>query len=151
LISAFFVHIFFIIIIFIMLLIYKYPISIYNFQVIYYFIAMSALLLGLSWITSSIIVFFKDLGQIIGILLQFGFWLTPIFWSYSIMPTKYQYLLKLNPLYYIIQGYRNSFIDHVWFWQNYNQTTNFWIITTSLFIIGVLIFKRLRPHFADVL
>jgi len=150
-ISALFVHVFFILIIFIMLLIYGYPLSIYNIQFFYYLVCTIILVLGLSWITSSFVIFLKDLGQIIGILIQFGFWLTPIFWSYTIMPVKYQYLLKLNPLYYIIQGYRDSFINHVWFWNYYNQTINFWIITSLVFIIGALLFRKLRPHFADVL
>lgn len=150
-ISALFVHVFFILIIFIMMSIYGYPMSIYNIQVVYYLVCTIILVLGLSWLTSSLVIFLKDLGQIIGIMIQFGFWLTPIFWSYTIMPTKYQHLLKLNPLYYIVQGYRDSFINHVWFWNYYNQTVNFWIITSSVFIIGALLFRKLRPHFADVL
>lgn len=150
-ISALFIHLFFIFIIFIMMSVYGYPLSIFNIQVVYYLLCTIILVLGLSWLTSSLVIFLKDLGQIIGILIQFGFWLTPIFWSYTIMPAKYQHLLKLNPLYYIIQGYRDSFINHVWFWNYYNQTVNFWIITSSVFIIGALLFRRLRPHFADVL
>lgn len=150
-ISALFVHVFFVLIIFIMMLAYGYPLSIYNIQVVYYLVCIIALVLGLSWITSSLVIFLKDLGQIIGILIQFWFWLTPIFWSLKTIPGKYQFLLKLNPVYYIVQGYRDSFIDHVWFWNYYNQTVSFWVITISIFIIGALIFRKLRPHFADVL
>lgn len=150
-ISALFVHVFFVLIIFIMMLAYGYPLSIYNIQVVYYLVCIIALVLGLSWITSSLVIFLKDLGQIIGILIQFWFWLTPIFWSLKTIPGKYQFLLKLNPVYYIVKGYRDSFIDHVWFWNYYNQTVSFWVITISIFIIGALIFRKLRPHFADVL
>lgn len=150
-ISSLFVHIFFIALIFIMFFIYGYRPSIYNLQVFYYLFASIVLILGVSWITSSIVLFFRDLGQIVNILLQFGFWLTPIFWSFKIMPEKYLFLLKLNPMYYIIEGYRDTFINNIWFWNHYNLTINFWVITGSILIIGALIFKRLKPHFADVL
>lgn len=149
--SSLFIHLFFIIIIFVLFLIYGYYPSIYNLQVFYYLFASIVLILGISWITSSLVIFFKDLGQIINILLQFGFWLTPIFWSFDIMPEKYHFIFKLNPMYYIVEGYRDTFINKVWFWHHYNLTINFWVITGTLLIVGVLIFKRLRPHFADVL
>lgn len=149
--SALFIHVFFIVVIFAMFFIYGYKPSIYNLQVIYYLIATISLLLGLCWITSALVVFIRDLGNIIAILIQFGFWLTPIFWSFKIMPEKYHFILKLNPIYYIVEGYRDTFINHIWFWQHYNITISFWLITLTLLFIGVFLFKRLQPHFADVL
>lgn len=150
-ISSLFIHVFFIAIIFIMFLIYGYKPSIYNLQVIYYLCASIVLIIGISWITSSLVIFLRDLGQIINIVLQFGFWLTPIFWSFKIMPEKYHFVFKLNPMYYIIEGYRDSFINHVWFWHHYNLTINFWMITCAILITGIVLFKKLRPHFADML
>ncbi len=149
--SSLFIHLFFIAVIFIMFLVYGYKPSIYNLQVIYYLLALIVFILGLSWITSSLVIFFRDLGQIIGIIIQFGFWLTPIFWSFNIMPEKYHFIFKLNPMYYIVEGYRDSFINHVWFWHHYNLTINFWMITCGVLIVGILLFKKLRPHFADML
>lgn len=149
--SSLFIHLFFVIIIFLMFAIYGYMPNITNIQVFYYLFALIIMELGLSWITSALIIFLRDLGQIINIIIQFGFWLTPIFWSLSIMPEKYYFLIKINPMYYIIEGYRDSFINHTWFWQHYNLTINFWIITFALFFIGALLFKKLKPHFADVL
>nr|WP_307990855.1 ABC transporter permease [uncultured Niameybacter sp.] len=150
-ISAFFVHIFFIVFANLVFIAYGYKPSIYMIQVIYYSICTFAIVLAISYITSAMIIFFKDLGQIIGILLQFGMWMTPIMWSYNMVGDKYQWILKLNPLYYIVEGYRDTFINHVWFWERYNQTIYFWGVTIFLFIIGVNIFKKLKPHFADVL
>lgn len=149
--SSLFIHLFFIAVIFIIFLTYGYKPSIYNLQVIYYLFASIAFILGLSWITSSLVVFLRDLGQIINIVIQFGFWLTPIFWSFKIMPEKYLFIFKLNPMYYIIEGYRDSFINNVWFWNHYNLTINFWMITSAVLIIGIMLFRKLRPHFADVL
>jgi ABC-type polysaccharide/polyol phosphate export permease len=98
-----------------------------------------------------IVVFLKDLGQIVGIILQFLFWLTPIFWSFNILPARFQFIFKLNPVYYLVEGYRDAFIYHVGFWQYPNLALYFWSETIIIFIVGAVIFKKLRPHFADVL
>lgn len=151
LLSALSIHIFFIFFMFAMFMYYGYMPEIYWIQVIYYVFALSILLLGLSWITSSVVVFFKDMGQLVAIVIQFGFWLTPIFWSIKIVPEKYHWIIELNPIVYIIEGYRNSMIYHKWFWEDMSMTLYFWIVTAAIFVIGGLTFKKLRPHFADVL
>jgi len=67
------------------------------------------------------------------------------------MPEKIQSVLKLNPMFYIVQGYRESFIYFVPFWHHWEMTLYFWGFAGIVFILGGLIFLRLRPHFADVL
>ncbi len=151
LLAAVAIHLFFVFVMFGMYMYYGYMPSLYWLQIFYYLFATSVLVLGLSWITSSIVIFFKDMGQFISMILQFGFWLTPIFWNMSMVPQKYQWLIKLNPMFYIIEGYRNSMIYHKWFWQDWHITLYFWIVTSIVFIIGALTFRKLRPHFADVL
>ena len=151
LLSALGIHIFFIFFMFAMFMYYGYMPEIYWLQLIYYVFALSVFLLGLSWITSSVVVFFKDMGQLVAIIIQFGFWLTPIFWNIMIIPEKYHWLIELNPIVYIIEGYRNSMIYHKWFWEDMHMTIYFWIVTMVIFMIGGLTFKKLRPHFADVL
>ncbi len=149
--SAFIVHVFFILFMFAMFMYYGYTPNIYWIQIIYYLFATSVLLLGLSWITSSVVVFFKDIGQMVSMFIQFGFWLTPIFWSMKVVPEKYYWIIKLNPMVYIIEGYRNSMIYHKWFWENMDMTLYYWTVTAVIFILGAFTFKKLRPHFADVL
>lgn len=83
--------------------------------------------------------------------MQVGMWMTPIMWSYTMIPEKYQWILKINPMYYIVEGYRDSLINKVWFIDRFNQTLYFWILTIGLFGIGAVIFKKLKVHFADVL
>ncbi|MDA3733219.1 ABC transporter permease [Niameybacter massiliensis] len=150
-ISALFVHLFFICFLMIMFIGYGYMPNIYFVQTLYYSLCIFALVLGISYMTSAIIIFLKDLGQIITIFLQVGMWMTPILWDFSIIPETYQWIFKLNPMYYIVEGYRDSLINQVWFWERYNQTIYFWGVTISLFIVGTVMFKRLKPHFADVL
>ncbi|AIQ14754.1 ABC transporter permease [Paenibacillus durus] len=145
------IHLFFIVFLFVLFSVYGYYPDLYYIQIPYYIFCMFILLLGLSWITSALVVFLKDVGQVISMILQFGFWLTPIFYSYQTLPVKYDFLIKLNPLYYITEGYRGIFIYKFWFWERPDLTLYYWIVSLSVLIVGYLLFRRLRPHFADVL
>lgn len=120
-------------------------------QIPYYMLAASVLILGISWLTAAIAVFFRDIQQIMNVLLQFAFWGTPIFWQEEMLPEKYRAFLLLNPVLYIIQGYRDSFFESAWFWQHPGRMLYFWGIAIFFFVSGGLVFRRLRPHFADVL
>ncbi len=151
LLSALAIHLFFIFFMYGMFLYYGYTPEIYWLQVFYYAFATSVLLLGLSWLTSSIVIFFKDVGQMVAIVIQFGFWLTPIFWSLKMVPEQYHWIINLNPMAYIVNGFRESMIYHTWFWEDISMTLYFWGVTLSIFLIGGLTFKKLRPHFSDVL
>jgi len=151
LLSAVFIHVFFIFFMFGMFLYYGYTPEIYWLQIAYYLFATSVLLLGLSWLTSSIVIFFKDIGQLVAIVIQFGFWLTPIFWSLKMVPERYHWIINLNPMAYIVDGYRNSMIYHKWFWEDMHFTLYFWSFTMVVFILGGFTFRKLKPHFSDVL
>ena len=106
---------------------------------------------GLSWATSALNVFLRDVAQLVTVALQVGFWVTPIFWDIQMMPARVQWFLKLNPVYYIIQGYRDSFISSTPFWHHPLYTLYFWCITGVVLVGGAMIFKRLKPQFSDVL
>ena len=150
--SAMYVHIFFILILMFMFILYGYTPTIYWIQVFYFAAIFSVLILGIGLATSAINVFFRDIGQIVGILLQFGFWGTPIFWQINIVPDKYRYIIEFNPLIYIIEGYRNSLTLNKWFWEIEGGAALYYFIVTIFFLlVGVTVFKKLRPHFADVL
>jgi lipopolysaccharide transport system permease protein/teichoic acid transport system permease protein len=149
--SALIIHCFFICLIFMMFLIYGFSFDIYVIQVVYYLFCSIVLLVGITWITSSVVIFFRDLRPLITIILQMGFYLTPIFWDMKILPPSYHFLLKFNPAFYIVQGYRESFIHKVWFWEHWGMTGVFWLFTGFTLVVGAVVFRRLRPHFADVL
>lgn len=156
-ISVSFVHVFFVLFTLILYACFGYFPDLYTLQVVYYSLCMFIFVLGLSYITCSIVIFFRDLGQIISIILQVGIWATPILWNLNTVVEahpKYAWMkivFKLNPMAYIVEGYRNALIDKVWFFETFFSTAYFWILTLCLFAIGALVFKRLKIHFADVL
>jgi teichoic acid transport system permease protein len=149
--SSSFIHFFFLVILILANIFSGNKFDIYGIQILYYFICGVTLIFFLSFITSSVIIFFKDLGQILSLLIQFLFWLTPIFWSFTSVPEKYRFLLSFNPFFYIIEGYRDSLINKVWFWEKGNQTIIFFLLNLLIAVFGIFIFKKLRPHFADVI
>lgn len=151
LISSSFVHVAFIALIIVINIAYGFYPTVYYFQVVYYFICTVYMLVGLGWFLSSIAVFIRDTINLVNVVIQIGFWMTPIFWSIDTMNPFVLSILKLNPMYYICQGYRESFISGIWFWQHPAHTLYFWCVATVLFVLGALVFKRLRPHFVDML
>ena len=154
LISCLLVHGFFVLIMMIMYLVAgRMPILSWI-QVIYYSFAASMLVLGLGYFTASVNVFFKDMSQIVGICLQFGIWMAPIMYHESMFTNRLPWiepLFKINPFYYIVTGYKDSMITGNWFWERPKLTLYYWIFTLVVFAVGLKMFKKLRPHFSDVL
>ncbi len=150
-IAAMFIHIFFIGVLMIISCIYGFYPNIYWLQLIYYVACEFILVLSLSYATCAIVVFFRDLLQIISIGLQLFQWATPILWNINIVPDDYKWIIKLNPMTYIVEGYRNAIYGDTWFFEHFYSSTYFWIFVVAVFCIGTLIFKRSKPHFADVL
>lgn len=149
--SALYIHIVFILILLGIFILYGFSPTIYWIQIPYFVLCTILLVLGLGLLTSSIRVFVKDVGEVIGVVIQFGFWLTPIFWSLKIIPEKYHGIVQLNPMFYIIDGYRNALIHQTWFWETNGLTVYFVTVVSVLLVLGAIVFKRLRPHFGDVL
>lgn len=150
-IAATFIHVFFACVLLVVAAIYGYYPTIYTIQLVYYSLCLFAFTLALCYTTSAVVVFFRDLSQIISILLQIGMWATPILWNLEVLPAQWIRIVKLNPLVYVVDGYRSAIYEREWFFQNGLDTLYFWGVTVVLFCIGRLIFKRLKPHFADVL
>jgi ABC-type polysaccharide/polyol phosphate export permease len=130
---------------------YGYTLGFHFFQVFYYLTAMCLLLLGLGWITSSTCIFVEDISNVVNILIQFGFWFTPIIWNLSRIPGKYRWIARLNPACYIITGFRDSLIYKTPFWAKPLESIYFWTVTIILLLAGAVIFRRLKPHFGEVI
>ena len=78
-------------------------------------------------------------------------WATPILWDVNTLSPTVQMIVKINPLVYIVNGYRTAIFEKTWFWQDFYSTMYFWIVTVVVFGVGALVFKRLKVHFSDVL
>lgn len=107
------------------------------------------LLIGISLFVSSITVYFRDLQHFIGIALQLLFYATPIVYATNIIPVSYQWILRLNPMTFIIDGYRSIFY--------YQQQPDFislgitLLVSLILCVVGYLLFSKLQKRFAEEL
>lgn len=150
-IGATFTHVFFVCVMLVIAACYGYYPSIYMLQIPYYSLCTFVLVLALSYTTCALVVFMRDISQIINIVLQIGMWATPIMWDFGAISPTWAKLLKLNPMVYIVNGYRDAVYGHSWFFEDFFSTMYFWIITVVLFGLGAVVFKKLKVHFADVL
>lgn len=151
-VSALYVHLFFVCFVLLLCWCYGYSPTLYSIQLIYYIFCNVILTVGVAYITSALAGFIKDLIQIINIILQIGVWITPIMWNAEeMLSPKLVLLLKLNPVYYIVDGFRDALLYNNFFWDKPIWTAYFWIVCIALFLLGTHVFKRLKIHFADIL
>lgn len=112
-------------------------------------LAQYLLLIAMSLIVSSISIYIRDLQHLIGVALQLLFYAAPIVYTPESIPEQFKWILKCNPMTYIISGYRNIF---------YNQTMIelkplLILIGCSVVacVIGYIIFNKLQKGFAEQL
>jgi len=114
-----------------------------------YFLLMCVMILGFSWLLSSLNVFVRDARQVVTIAMTLWFFYTPIFWPISIIPEKYRIVIYANPFYHVAEGYRVCLMA--------GRMPSIWGLlylagfSFLVFGMGGVVFKRLKPAFADVL
>lgn len=94
---------------------------------------------GAGLILSTLVVFFRDMGHIIPILLQISLYLTPILYDVRIFPAQYHWIILLNPFYHFVQNYRFAFGIAEF------SLTNFvtcWVLALGTLYIGMWVVKR---------
>lgn len=105
--------------------------------------------LGFGWILSSLGVFVRDIGQLIGVFTTALLFLSPVFFPVSALPESFQPWLNLNPLTFIIEQSREVLI-----WGNLPdwQGLTLYSIGAGIFAwLGFFWFQKTRKGFADVL
>lgn len=150
LMSGIMMHMVFIMIMLMIYVVKGYGLRMENVQIIYYVVSSSALMYGIIMVTSSVGVFVRDMQPVMNMVIQLGFWGTPIFWDIKMLPEQYRWIIELNPFAYVVEGYRQSMLGGVWFWER-SETLYYWAVTVTVIWIGRMVFRRLRPHFADML
>ncbi|MFQ5353909.1 MAG: ABC transporter permease, partial [Thermodesulfobacteriota bacterium] len=104
---------------------------------------------GLGWILSSVNVCLRDMEQVLGLLMMGWLFFTPILYSPGIVPDKALLIMKLNPLYHMVEGYRLALLTgDVLPWGDFLYLA---ISSVVVFGLGGVCFKRLKPWFAEVL
>ena len=122
----------------------------FSWHIIFYPIVLLALylfLISLSFIVSSVTVYVRDIQHFISVFLQLMFYATPIAYASSRVPASFQWVVKLNPVAYVIEGFRDIFINHTT--PNMVGIGILIAISIVLFIINYAIFEKLQKNFAE--
>lgn len=120
-------------------------------QLFIYIVYMFLFATAVSYLTATLFVFFKDVIQIVSIVIQVVFWMTPIVYMIDNMPEGIRGVLTFNPIYYVISGFRNALVYRQWGGYGIGMTIYYWGILAVLLFVGIAIFKKCKDHFADVL
>lgn len=139
------------IIIGIILVIYGVNPGIYLIQLPYFLFAMFVFLFSVTLLCSTISVIIRDFQTAINSVMRMLFFLTPILWDASKMDDHFIAILKLNPFYYLIDGMRNTFLFHKWFFEDVNLMLYFWFFTLLTLFIGAFLHIKFRHKFVDYL
>ncbi|MBS4174051.1 ABC transporter permease [Bacillus sp. FJAT-49736] len=129
-----------------------YIISWHYFELPYYMFAAIALTLSVSLITSTLSMIVRDVQMIVQAVMRMMIYLSPILWPPIGKMEKFQPILKINPIYYVVEGYRNSLLGQKWYLvEHWHYTLYFWAVVIILFIIGSSIHVKFRNRFVDFL
>lgn len=132
--------------------------TLYTLQLIYYLICLYTFLLAFSLISSTLATLARDFQVFLQSIMRMLFYLTPILWDTSLLVNSFgekgqlmENILKLNPLFYIIDGFRDSFLSRQWFFEDLIYTIYFWLVTFALLYFGAKLHLRFRNKFMDYL
>lgn len=105
--------------------------------------------MGIAWLVASLGVFFRDLGQAIGLLLTTWMFMTPIFYPAESIPSRFKWVMALNPLAVLIQLYRQIFLEG----QPPNPLAYLGLLGFAglVFGVGLSWFNKTKRSFADVI
>lgn len=133
----------------------NFKISVYFIQLPYFMIATLIFLLGLGLITSTLSTIVRDVQQIVQSILKMMLYLTPLLWHTNKLilgGVNVTVLLKLNPLYYLVEGYRASMLGTSWYAiSDPKYTLYFWAVVLVMFMLGSALHLKFRDRFVDYL
>ncbi|ASN04123.1 ABC transporter permease [Virgibacillus necropolis] len=153
--SKFYIHIFMLLIAVIIFQLTGFYMNIYYLQFIYFIFAAFCLIFSISLITSTLSTIIRDVHMFLNSTLRMGLYLSGVLWPITILnefsPIITE-ILKLNPLYYLIEGYRAALFGTEWhFITHWEYSLYFWGVVIVLFLFGSMLHVKFRRHFIDYL
>ncbi|WP_099160087.1 ABC transporter permease [Virgibacillus ndiopensis] len=146
------------IILIVIALVYGVEPSLYVIQVLYYLLCLYAFLFAFSLLSSTISTLIRDYQMALQSFMRMLLYVSPILWDTSLITAKFsevgaviENFLRLNPLFYIIEGFRDSILGRAWFYQDLVYTGYFWVLTLCLLYFGAKIHIKFRKDFMDYL
>jgi ABC-type polysaccharide/polyol phosphate export permease len=126
-------------------------VSVHTVQIVYYLAATLLFASVAATLISTLSAISPDVGHMVRSVTRVMFWVTPIIWPLSSVHGLLRWVILANPLTYLIEGYRHTFLAHDWIFGSLRYSVYFWALTGLLMLLSGYLFARLKPDFADVL
>jgi len=144
--SLFYRHLGMVLITFVLMLGYGYAPGLHTLWLLYLIVSALALLYALALLTSALTTIVRDLQNLLMSVMRMMMYLTPIFW----VPTGlFAKILMINPLYYLVEGYRSMFLGTSWLADNWQYGLYYWAVVLTIFFLGAIVHVRFRRYFID--
>ena len=108
----------------------------------------TALAVGVGLLISALPVRYRDVQHALPFILQIWMFASPIIYPQSVVPEKWRWVLTLNPLTGVIEGFRSALVGREFDWPALGLAAG---ISFALLILGALVFRRLERVFADLI
>ena len=105
--------------------------------------------IGLGMSLGVLNVFFRDVGQLFGVVLQFWFWLTPIIYPITILPERFRPMMSLNPMAQLVEAYQNILVSNQW--PDWNGLLPVALLAILLCTLGAHLFRKHSGEMVDEL
>jgi ABC-type polysaccharide/polyol phosphate export permease len=125
--------------------------TVYFIQLPYFMLCAVAFAVVSATFFSTLTAISKDVSHLIVSIMTVLFWVTPIIWPLESVEGTLRYIIMLNPITYIVQGYRDAFVLEQWFFQQWEYTLYFWGFVAVFALLTSYMFAKLEDDFADIL
>ena len=143
-------HVMLLVIMFVIIFSNKWRPDFYAANLIYYIFCVLCFSFAAAAVFSALSLIAADFQRLLDSVMRLMFFLSPIFWSPGDnLPAWFYQFLFINPIYYIITGYRNSLLFHQNFWERSTETVAFWLVTLLFYIYGCQWQSRIHEEMAD--
>ena len=112
-------------------------------------LVMTLFAIGLGVTLGVLNVFFRDVGQFFGILLNFWFWLTPIVYAVDILPPAVKSAVRFNPMASVIEAFQITMVQRIW-----PDWSALWlpaVLGLGLCFVGLRLFRKRAGEMVDEL
>ena len=124
--------------------------SIYWLETLFYMALMIILSFFWSIGTGVISVLYRDFYNFLQVINQMVFWLSAILFDVNGVGPGAQKVFLFNPITFIVEGYRNAFCRHIWFWDEPLKLVCFLIVLLVFAVVSVVLYKKLAKRLPDL-
>lgn len=114
-----------------------------------YMAVVGLLAVGIGWVVAALQVYLRDTAQVLVVVMTLWFWTTPIFIPEEQYPAQLRFLIHANPMAYVVRGYREALLSYRL--PDPHGLGVAVVCGVAAFLLGGLVFRRLKRGFADVL